>query len=114
MTSQVMFCQRVTCTELAQAGSRLCSRHSHRTVTVKAQQVLDFVRTFTATNQYPPTVREIGRALHIGSTNTVAYHLNSLEAAGLIERTPEVARGIKVVEVGNVRDAEPVVSAVGR
>ncbi len=80
-------------------------------VSAKAKRVLEFVRTFTALNEYPPTVREIGNALNIASTNTVAYHLNQLEAAGLIERTPGLARGLKIMqsEVENVRNAEPVV-----
>lgn len=105
----INFCQRLTCTEHAKEGSRYCEQHSRKHVTAKQQRVLYFVRTFTAHNPYGPTVREIGDALGIGSTNTVAHYLAMLEDAGLIERTPGVARGLKILEVGNVRDAEAVV-----
>lgn len=45
-----------------------------------------------------PTYREIMRAVGINSTSVVAYHLDHLEAAGLIERPQEVGNS-RVIEV---------------
>lgn len=44
-----------------------------------------------------PTIREIGRAVRIGSTSVVNYHLKRLVDAGLISRIPGEARGIVIV-----------------
>ena len=63
----------------------------------RQQAMLDFIREFSARSKYPPTVREIGRAVGISSTSVVNYNLNILERKGLIERDKEVSRGIKMV-----------------
>lgn len=109
----VTFCQRIDCTAHAQEGSRYCERHSSRRVTVKQQRVLDFVKSFTAANQYPPTVREIGDALGIASTNTVAQYLYRLELSGLIYREPGTARGLRILEPKDVRNPEQLLSTAG-
>lgn len=47
-------------------------------------QVLNVIRDFIAANGLPPTIREIGNALGIRSTNGVCDHLKALERRGLI------------------------------
>lgn len=90
-----------------------CDVHAvKRGVTAKQRRVLDFVKTFIVSNHYPPTVREIADALGIGSTNTVAHYLTMLQEYGLIQREPGIARGLTILEVGNVRDADQPVQAV--
>jgi len=96
------FCQRASCTNQAREGSRYCEPHSvRRGVTAKQQRVLDFVKSFMVINDYPPTVREIGDALNIASTNTVAHYLNMLQEQGLITRDPHIARGLRILEAVN-------------
>ena len=46
----------------------------------------------------PPTLREIGDAFGIASTNGVRYYLDRLELAGRIRRDRFTSRGIEVVE----------------
>lgn len=63
----------------------------------RQQAILDFIREFSASSKYPPTIREIGKAVSISSTSVVNYNLNILERKGLIERDKDVSRGIKLV-----------------
>ena len=71
----------------------------------RQQAILDFIRDFTAQSKYPPTIREIGKAVGITSTSVVNYNLNILERKGLIERDRDVSRGLKLV--GEPADVVP-------
>jgi len=57
-------------------------------------RILDFIHEFTREHGYPPTVREIQRALDLASPRAVQYHLEALEQEGLIERVSRTVRGI--------------------
>ena len=48
----------------------------------------------------PPTLREIGSAFGIASTNGVRYHLDRLESEGRIKRDRFTSRGIEVLLAG--------------
>jgi len=67
------------------------------TLSERQQAMLDFIRKFSAESKYPPTIREIGKAVNISSTSVVNYNLNILERKGLIERDRDVSRGLKLV-----------------
>ena len=60
----------------------------------RAGKILAFIRSFTRDNGYPPTIREIGEAFGISSTNGVRYYLNLLEKAGHLKRSGRISRGI--------------------
>jgi SOS-response transcriptional repressor LexA len=47
-----------------------------------------------------PTVREIGKALGMSSTNAVAGHLNALERKGMLLRTKGRNRSLEVTSKG--------------
>ena len=64
----------------------------------KQLEIYEFIRTHTARTGRPPTLEEIRRAIRMSTRSLVAHHLKALEAAGLIERTPLVSRGIRPVE----------------
>ncbi|HZY44423.1 MAG TPA: transcriptional repressor LexA [Anaerolineae bacterium] len=66
-------------------------------LSTRQQAILDFIRSFSSSSKYPPTIREIGKAVSISSTSVVNYNLNILERKGLIERDRDVSRGIKLV-----------------
>lgn len=66
-------------------------------LTARQESVLAFLRDFTTTHHYPPTIRQIGKHFGIGSPNGVMFHLDALERKGLIVRDPMTARGIRVV-----------------
>lgn len=82
----------------------------------RQRAMLTFIREFSLRSRYPPTVREIGRAVGISSTSVVNYNLNILERKGLIERDKEISRGIKIIggdEPGKVSNTLRV-SVMGR
>ena len=51
----------------------------------KAQLIVDFVNQFIQENGYSPSVREIGAAVGLSSTASVSYHLQALQAKGLLQ-----------------------------
>lgn len=65
------------------------------TILTKRQlELLDFVRDFRRRSGYSPTMREIAGFLGLSSVATVAEHLDSLEAKGLIKRERDRARSV--------------------
>ncbi len=67
----------------------------------RQRQILDYLRDHSRDHAYPPTVREIGRAVELSSSSTVQNHLNTLETRGYITRDPAKSRTVEIV------DAEP-------
>lgn len=51
----------------------------------KSQLILDFVNQFVQENGFAPSVREIGEAVGLRSTASVSYHLQQLQAKGLLQ-----------------------------
>jgi repressor LexA len=64
----------------------------------RQRKILEFIRHFIAENRFPPTIREIGEQVGISSTSVVKYNLDVLEREELIERDPDISRGIRVVD----------------
>ena len=74
----------------------------------KAQLIVDYVNQFTQENGYAPSIREIGAAVGLSSTASVSYHLQQLQAQGLL-RCPG-GKGSKRSVVGAQRPGQiPVV-----
>ena len=77
----------------------------------KAQLIVDYVNQFTQENGYAPSIREIGAAVGLSSTASVSYHLQQLQAQGLL-RCPG-GKGSKRSVVGAQRPGQiPVVGVV--
>src|SRR5207253_10173198 len=47
---------------------------------------------------YPPTVRDIGKAVGLASSSTVHAHLANLERIGLLRRDPTKPRAIELLD----------------
>jgi repressor LexA len=62
----------------------------------RQKNILEFVKSFTLANGYPPTIREIGKAVSISSTSVVNYNLDALQRNGYITRDRTVSRGIRL------------------
>jgi repressor LexA len=58
-------------------------------------KMLDYIRLYVTRNGYPPSTREIGKAVGISSTSVVDYNLKRLAKKGLITRDPLVSRGLR-------------------
>jgi SOS-response transcriptional repressor LexA len=65
--------------------------------------ILDWIADFASVHGCSPSVREIGRAFGIRSTNCVVKHLRALERKGHIKRHRGVVRGLVVVGTGTER-----------
>ena len=77
----------------------------------KAQLIVDFVNPFIQENGYSPSVREIGAAVGLSSTASVSYHLQALQAKGLLQAPG--AKGRKRALVTGARPGQiPVVGVV--
>ncbi len=68
-----------------------------RDLTDRQRQVLDFIKSETQRQGFPPTVRDIGAAVGLSSSSTVHAHLDALEAKGLIRRDPSKPRALEVL-----------------
>jgi repressor LexA len=66
-------------------------------LTDRQQQALDFIRFYTASNGFPPSVRDIADHMGIRSTNGVMDHLNALVRKGRITRSEKLSRSIRLV-----------------
>lgn len=64
----------------------------------RQRKILDFIRRFVQENDYPPTIREIGKAVGISSTSVVNYNLSILEKKGHIVRNREISRGLRLTD----------------
>ncbi|MFK4243855.1 transcriptional repressor LexA [Micromonospora chokoriensis] len=60
------------------------------------QRILTVIRDWIQQHGYPPTVREIGAAVGLGSPSSVAYHLNMLERRGLLRREANASRAVDI------------------
>lgn len=60
--------------------------------------MLRFIRRYVADNGYAPSVREIMQAVDLSSPHAVRRHLDTLQEEGKIQVTPNIARGIRVLE----------------
>jgi len=64
------------------------------TLTDRQLEVLRFIAREIDERGYPPTIREIGEALDIRSTNGVNDHLKALERKGYLTRDPVKSRAL--------------------
>jgi len=69
-------------------------------LTKRQQEIFDFIRKYSAKYGYPPTVRDIGKAVGLASSSTVHAHLSNLEKVGLLRRDPSKPRAIELLERG--------------
>lgn len=60
------------------------------------QNVLNVIREFMENNSYPPTLSELGQALHI-NINAVRDHLHALERKQVLRCIPNISRGIELL-----------------
>ncbi len=66
-------------------------------LTKRQKEIFDFIRRYAARYGYPPTVREIGKAVGLHSSSTVHAHLANLEKVGLLRRDPTKPRAIELL-----------------
>src|ERR1700755_918200 len=67
-------------------------------LTKRQQEIFDFIKRYSDRNGYPPTVRDIGKAVGLASSSTVHAHLANLEKIGLLRRDPTKPRAIELLD----------------
>jgi repressor LexA len=66
-------------------------------LTKRQKEIFEFIRRYAGKYGYPPTVREIGKAVGLHSSSTVHAHLANLEKSGLLRRDPSKPRAIELL-----------------
>ena len=66
-------------------------------LTERQREIFDYVRQYGEEHGYPPTVRDIGKAIGLTSSSTVHAHLANLEKLGVLRRDPTKPRAIEVL-----------------
>jgi repressor LexA len=65
-------------------------------LTQRQRRILEVIREAVDRQGYPPSVREIGQAVGLTSTSSVAHQLSTLERKGYIRRDPNRPRAVDV------------------
>jgi repressor LexA len=66
-------------------------------LTKRQREIFDYVKSYGEQHGYPPTVRDIGKAIGLTSSSTVHAHLANLEKLGMLRRDPTKPRAIEVL-----------------
>mgnify|MGYP001806194643 CR=1 FL=1 len=75
-------------------------------LTERQRTILDVIRASVTTRGYPPSIREIGDAVGLTSTSSVAHQLRTLERKGYLRRDANRPRAV------DVRGSDEAVSSV--
>ncbi len=65
-------------------------------LTERQRTILNVIRTSVTNRGYPPSIREIGDAVGLTSTSSVAHQLRTLERKGYLQRDPNRPRAVDV------------------
>jgi repressor LexA len=76
------------------AGGRLHSVDP--SLTERQRTILTVIRASVSSRGYPPSIREIGDAVGLTSTSSVAHQLRTLERKGYLRRDPNRPRAVDV------------------
>jgi repressor LexA len=83
-------------------------------LTERQRTILNVIRASVTSRGYPPSIREIGDAVGLTSTSSVAHQLRTLERKGYLRRDPNRPRAVDVRGADeNVGAATPVTEVAG-
>jgi repressor LexA len=72
-------------------------------LTKRQQEIFDFIKRYSGQYGYPPTVRDIGKAVGLASSSTVHAHLANLEKLGPAAARPDQAARHRAARPGHRR-----------
>jgi repressor LexA len=72
------------------------STAGHESLTERQRTILQVIRASVNSRGYPPSIREIGDAVGLTSTSSVAHQLRTLERKGYLRRDPNRPRAVDV------------------
>lgn len=67
-------------------------------LTKRQKEILDYVTQYIEVHGYAPSYREIAEAFKLGSVATVAEHVETLVAKGLLQKNENEARSLQLVK----------------
>lgn len=77
-------------------GTQTADKPLDTTLTARQRTILDVIRASVTKRGYPPSIREIGDAVGLTSTSSVAHQLRTLERKGYLRRDPNRPRAVDV------------------
>src|ERR1700758_5328959 len=97
-TSNTCLNMTVTTVTFASMSDSSAKPHpaSQTGLTQRQRTILDVIRASVTTRGYPPSIREIGDAVGLTSTSSVAHQLRTLERKGYLRRDPNRPRAVDV------------------
>src|SRR4029453_4379613 len=66
-------------------------------LTLRQRRILEMIKNTVERRGYPPSIREMGDAVGLASSSSVAHQLKMLEAKGLLRRAPNRPRALEVL-----------------
>lgn len=81
-------------------------------LTARQREVLEAIREYQMRRGYPPSIRELGKALGISSLRGVTIHLDAIERKGFIERE-STSRSIRLLDGSGYVGAQVSVPLLG-
>ena len=66
-------------------------------LTKRQQEIFEYIKVYSKKHGYPPTVRDIGKAIGLTSSSTVHTHLANLEKIGILRRDPSKPRALELL-----------------
>lgn len=64
----------------------------------KEEQLLAYIKNYQNENGFPPTIREMCKAIKVSSTSTIFYYLNKLEHSNKIKKNPNKNRALEILD----------------
>jgi repressor LexA len=83
-----------------------------QSLTLRQQQVFDFIKECLETHGSPPTLREISGHIGTAGTVTALSHVEALERKGYIRRREGSSRGISLMQTPSPTTSLPVVGKI--
>lgn len=82
-------------------------------LTQRQRTILNVIRESVTTRGYPPSIREIGDAVGLTSTSSVAHQLRTLERKGYLRRDPNRPRAVDVRGADEAVASAPATEVAG-
>lgn len=66
-------------------------------LSARQRRILEVIRESVEARGYPPSIREMGQAVGLASSSSVAHQLKTLEQKGFLRRDPNRPRALEVI-----------------
>lgn len=75
---------------------------SYEGLSDKQVQILKYIKDELTLRGYPPSIREICKAVGLSSTSSVHAHLNTLEDKGYLKKGTNKRRALEIIDVDDI------------